>query len=188
MASPFYIQSKLLSEPALVIDIRGAGTTPKTPLNVSLKTSTIQDRNSQLWTFVQAPEINYWFLRNPTTERVVDVTGDPDAHTTPGTLLDADTLNFDYNQVWTFIPSEVEQYFFIQSALSYIPSTPKPDYLSLVIDVQGNSTQPNTALDVYTQKKSSPDWDNQLWTFIDESNHFVPPPPLVVGPPHKIKP
>jgi hypothetical protein len=187
MASPFFIQSIFPTMPhPLVIDIRGASTTPTTPLDVWWKKDASEGWNNQLWTFVQATEINYWFLQNPASGLVIDVTGGPNEYTSPGTFLDANTLNGNYNQVWTFLPSEVENYYFIQSALSYIPPTPEPTVDSLVIDIQGNVEQRNTRLDVFTQKGT--DWDNQLWTFVDENDNFVPPPPYVITPPHKIDP
>jgi hypothetical protein len=48
--------------------------------------------------------------------------------------------------------------FFIQSKLG-----------NLVIDIQGASTKPGTALDAFTKKSTSPDWNNQLWQFVASS-------------------
>jgi hypothetical protein len=50
--------------------------------------------------------------------------------------------------------------FFIQSKRSTIGKLSG----DLVIDISGADTTPGTALDVFTKKKKSPDWDNQLWT------------------------
>ena len=64
--------------------------------------------------------------------------------------------------------------FFIQSKLC----------ADLVIDIQRASTKPGTPLDGYTKKTKSPDWDNQLWTFVDEQgNRVTPPPPFTPPPP-----
>jgi hypothetical protein len=56
--------------------------------------------------------------------------------------------------------------FFIQSKLG-----------DLVIDIQGASKKPGTLLDAFTLKTKGPDWDNQLWTFVDEDGNSVTPPP-----------
>ena len=58
-------------------------------------------------------------------------------------------------------------YYFIQSA----------DTPGLVIDVQGANTKPGTLLDAYTLKTKGPDWDNQLWMFVDEHGNPITPPP-----------
>lgn len=66
-----------------------------------------------------------------------------------------------------FVPSTVVGYYFIQSV----------DSSNLVIDVQGASTKPGTPLDAFTLKTKDPDWNNQLWTFIDTDGNGVTPPP-----------
>ncbi|MGA8026655.1 MAG: RICIN domain-containing protein, partial [Bryobacteraceae bacterium] len=118
-----------------------------------------------LWTFVTPDAPGICFLQNPASGLVIDIQG---ASTKPGTHLDAYTKKSSYpdwnNQLWTFAPSSVSEYYFIVGDGN------------LVIDVQGASTKAGTLLDAYTQKTSSPDWDNQLWTFIDEDGNFVPPP------------
>ena len=60
----------------------------------------------------------------------------------------------------------MSSYFFIQSKLG-----------DLVIDIQGASTKPGALLDAFTLKTKGPDWDNQLWTFVDEHGNSVTPPP-----------
>jgi hypothetical protein len=76
------------------------------------------------------------------------------------------------NQMWTFVPSSEAGYYFIQSRLG-----------DLVVDVEGASTKAGTHLDAYTKKTSSANWNNQLWTFIDEKGNSVTPPPQYTPPP-----
>jgi Ricin-type beta-trefoil lectin domain-like len=177
MGSSFFIKSYLGD---LVIDIKESSTKPGTELDAYTKKTTSPDWNNQLWTFVTSiSEEGYYVLKNPASKLVIDV---QENSTTPGTLLDAYTLKVlgtpplqtnAPNQMWSFMPSSVPNYYFIQSNLG-----------DLVIDVQRDSTKPGTLLDAYTKKTTSPGWNNQLWTFIDESGHQVtPPPPPVVTPP-----
>jgi Ricin-type beta-trefoil lectin domain. len=73
--------------------------------------------------------------------------------------------------------------FFIQSKRSTV-GTLSGD---LVIDIKGGGTTAGISLDVFTKKKKSPDWDNQIWTHeADSSNpgwHYLRaqlPKPLVI--------
>jgi hypothetical protein len=176
MPSPFFIQSKLGAD--LVIDIQRASTKPGTPLDAFTKKTTSPAWNNQLWTFVKSDFEGMYLLQNPASMLVIDLKG---ASTTPGTLLDAYTIHMigspplqsnAPNQIWTFLVSPVAGYYFIQSQSC------------LVIDVAGGSTKPGTPLDGYTKKTKSPDWDNQLWTFVDEQgNRVTPPPPFTPPPP-----
>ena len=170
MSSHFFIQSKLGD---LVIDIQGAKTKPGTLLDVFTKKTKSPDWNNQLWTFVTPDFLpNFYFIQSKLGELVIDIQG---ASTKPGALLDAFTPKTKYpdvtNQLWTFVPTyrgdEFTGYYFIQSA----------DSPGLVIDVQGASTKPGALLDAFTQKTKGPDWDNQLWTFVDEHGNSVTPPP-----------
>jgi hypothetical protein len=174
MSSPFFIKSKLGN---LVIDIQGASTKPGTPLDAYTKKTTSPDWNNQLWEFVTSHFEGSYVLQNPASGLVIDVQG---AKTNPGTPLDAYTLLLSPppivanppNQLWTFSASTEAGYYFIQSNLG-----------DLVIDVEGAKTVPGTHLDAYTMKTKSPDWDNQLWTFIDENGNSVTPPPPAPPPP-----
>ncbi|MBV9742371.1 MAG: RICIN domain-containing protein [Acidobacteriia bacterium] len=165
MSSPFFIQSKLGD---LVIDIQGASTKPGTLLDAFTKKTKSPDWDNQLWTFETSEWPNFYFIQSILDDLVIDVQG---ASTKPGALLDVftqKTKTLDMvNQIWMFVPSTVAGYYFIQSA----------DSTNLVIDVQGASTHPGTLLDAFTQKTKGPDWDNQLWTFIDEHGNSVTPPP-----------
>jgi hypothetical protein len=177
VTSPFFIQSKLGD---LVIDVQEASTKPGTPLDAYTQKTAGPGWNNQLWKFVTSSFEGYYVLQNPASGLVIDVQGD---NTKPGTPLDAYTLKMvgspplvtnAENQLWSFIPSSVPGYYFIQSKLG-----------DLVIDVQGASTKPGTLLDAYTKKTTSPAWDNQLWTFTDEHGDSAtpPPPPPVIPPP-----
>jgi hypothetical protein len=178
MASPFFIKSKLGD---LVIDIQGASTKPGTQLDAFTKKTKSPDWNNQLWEFATSSFAGYSLLQNPATKLVIDVSG---ASTKPGTPLDAFTVNTvgkppivtnSDNQMWMFVPSSEAGYYFIQSRLG-----------DLVIDVEGASTKAGTHLDAYTKKTSSANWNNQLWTFIDEKgNSVTPPPPYTTPPPPK---
>ena len=180
MSSPFFIQSKLGN---LVIDIQGASSKPGTLLDAFTKKTAGPNWNNQLWQFVTSSFEGSYLLQNPATNLVIDIQG---ANTKPGAPLDAYTLKKDGsppldtnapNQLWSFVPSSVPGYYFIQS---YMGNTP------LVIDVEGNSAKPGTNLDAYTKKTTSPDWNNQLWTFVDEQgNSVTPPPPFTPPPPPK---
>jgi len=174
VAYPFFIQSKLGD---LVIDVEGASTKPGTPLDAFTKKTKSPDWNNQLWQFVPSSFEGSYLLQNPASGLVIDVQG---ASTKPGTPLDAFTIvrvgpppldTNATNQLWSFPPSTVAGYYFIQSDLG-----------NLVIDVEGASTKPGTPLDAFTKKTKSPDWNNQLWTFVDEKGNNVtppkPPPPL----------
>jgi Ricin-type beta-trefoil lectin domain-like len=179
MASPFFIQSKLGD---LVIDIQEASTKPGTLLDAWTKKTSGPGWDNQLWTFVPSNSndeflVNYYFLQNPASNLVIDI---QEASTKPGTLLDAWTKKGPdanaSNQLWTFIQSPVQNYYFIQSSLS-------PDEAQLlVIDIQEASTKPGTLLDAWTKKTSGPGWDNQLWTFVDEKGNQVTPPAPVFLP------
>jgi hypothetical protein len=173
MSSPFFIQSKLGD---LVIDIQGASSNPGTPLDVFTKKTKSPERDNQLWEFGTSTFAGSFLLQNPATKLVIDVQG---AKAKPGTALDAFTVKLigppplqtnAENQLWSFIPSPVPGFFFIQSSLG-----------DLVIDVEGASTKPGTHLDAFTKKTGSP--DNQLWTFVDENGNSVTPPPVFVPPP-----
>jgi hypothetical protein len=176
MSSPFFIQSKLGD---LVIDIQGAATKPGTPLDAFTKKTSGPGWNNQLWAFETSSFEGCYLLQNPASSLVIDIEG---ASTKPGTALDAYTLKKvgpppletnASNQLWTFLPSPVPGYYFIQSSMA-----------NLVIDVEGASTKPGTHLDAFTQKAGSP--ANQLWTFIDEKGNTVtPPPPFTPPPPPK---
>jgi hypothetical protein len=165
-----FIQSKLGD---LVIDVQGASTKPGTLLDAFTKKTKSPDWNNQLWTFVWSGSLpNFYFIQSKLGDLVIDV---QDASTKPGTLLDAFTQKTKYpdttNQLWMFVPTYsggvFTGYYFIQSA----------DGPGLVIDVQGASTKPGTLLDAFTQKTKGPDWNNQLWTFVDEHGNSVTPPP-----------
>jgi hypothetical protein len=165
----------------LVIDIQKAATSPGTPLDVYTKKTKTQGWDNQLWEWVASGNLGWYALQNPTSGLVIDVRG---AGNTAGTLLDAYTIGTTAkgvpnqpNQLWAFIPSMVTGYYFISSNLGN----------HLVIDVQKESTQPGTLLDVYTQRTMSPRWDNQLWTFVDEDGNSVTPPSPPPPPPPPIK-
>jgi hypothetical protein len=170
MSSYFFIESKLGD---LVIDIQGASTKPGTLLDSFTKKTKSPDWNNQLWTF-GTPDFlpNFYFIQSKLGDLVIDIQG---ASTKPGALLDAFTAKTKYpdvaNQLWMFVPNysgdEFSGYYFIQSA----------DTPGLVIDVQGASTKPGALLDAFTLKTKGPDWDNQLWTFVDEHGNSVTPPP-----------
>lgn len=165
MPVPFFIQSKLGD---LVIDIQGASKKPGTLLDAFTKKTRRPDWNNQLWTFGTSEYPDYYFIQSILGDLVIDIQG---ASTKPGTLLDAFTQKTKYpdliNQLWMFVPSAVAGYYFIQSV----------DTTNLVIDVQGASKKPGTLLDAFTLKTKGPDWDNQLWTFVDEDGNSVTPPP-----------
>ncbi|HEY6304339.1 MAG TPA: RICIN domain-containing protein [Terriglobales bacterium] len=179
MSSPFFVQSKLGN---LVIDIQGPAPSPGALLDAFTKKTSGPNWSNQLWQFVTSSFEGSYLLQNPATNLVIDIQG---ANTKPGTPLDAYTVKKDGpppldtnapNQLWSFVPSSVTGYYFIQC---YLDNTP------LVIDVEGNSTKPGTNLDAYTQK-TSPDCSNQFWTFVDEKgNSVTPPPPFTPPPPAK---
>ena len=157
----------------LVIDVQGAKTKPGTLLDAYTKKTKSPDWNNQLWTFVTTDLLpNFYFLQSKLGDLVIDIQG---AKTKPGTLLDAYTQKTKYpdatNQLWMFVPvysgDQFTGYYFIQSA----------DGPGLVIDVQGAKTKPGTLLDAFTPKTKGPDWNNQLWTFVDEHGNSVTPPP-----------
>jgi len=175
MSTPFFIQSKLGN---LVIDIQGASTKPGTLLDAYTKKTTSPGWSNQLWEFVTSSFEGSYLLQNSASNLVIDVQG---ASTKDGTPLDAFTINEvghsplktnSANQLWTFLPSKEAGYYFIQSSLG-----------DLVIDVEGASTNPGTHLDAYPQKITSPNWNNQLWTFVDEHGNSVTPPPPAPPPP-----
>jgi hypothetical protein len=161
--------------------MQGDSTKPGTHLDAFTQKTKSPDWNNQPWEFVTSTWNGYYVLQNPASKLVIDVQGDS---TKPGTPLDAFTIHLlgspplqtnALNQVWTFVPSPVAGYYFIQSDLGN---------QNLVIDVQGASTKPSAPLDALTQKTKSPDGDNQLWMFVDERGVSVtPPPPPVQSPP-----
>jgi len=173
MSSPFFIQSKLGD---LVIDIQGAGTKPGTPLDVFTKKTKSPDWNNQLWEFVTSNIEEFYVIQNPASGLVIDVEG---ASEKPGTPLDAFTMKTSPlgliapNQLWAFLPSAEAGYYFVWSNLGNG---------NLVIDVEGANTKPGTLIDAFTKKTKSPDWDNQLWTFVDEQGKSVTPPVYTTPP------
>jgi ricin-type beta-trefoil lectin protein len=155
-----------------VIDIQENSTTPGTHLDAYTQKLSGPDWNNQLWTFVDSGVEGAYLLQNPASQLVIDVQGNS---TQPGTPLDAFTEKVlpgpgplpvrSPNQLWSVFPSSVAGYYFIWSKLG-----------DLVIDVHRNGTTPGTPLDVYPKKTTGPDWDNQLWTFVNERGESVTPP------------
>jgi hypothetical protein len=161
MAMSFFIQSNIGD---LVVDIQGNKTAPRTALDAyTKKTSAAGDAN-QLWEFVPGPLDGYYFIQNPATGLVIDIRGN---NTVPGVTLCAYTMKQDYpntaNQLWCFVPSSTQGYYFIESQLD-----------GSVIDIEGSNTEPGTLLDAFTRKANEN--DNQLWTFVDANNQSVTPP------------
>lgn len=113
-----------------------------------------------------------FFIQSKLGDLVIDIEG---ASTKPGTPLDVftkKTKSPDWNnQLWEFVPSYIEEFYVIQNPAS-----------GLVIDVEGANTKPGTLIDAFTKKTKSPDWDNQLWTFVDEQRKSVTPPVYTTPP------
>ena len=97
----------------------------------------------------------YYFIASKLDGNVIDISGN---NTTPGTLLDAypQKTTGNANQLWEFVPDPAGSgYYFIKSQLD-----------GSVIDIQGNSLAPATALDAWPQKASGN--ANQLWEFVPD--------------------
>jgi hypothetical protein len=97
----------------------------------------------------------YYFIPSKLDGNVIDIVGN---NTAPGTLLDAypQKATGNANQLWEFVPDPAGSgYYFIKSQLD-----------GSVIDVQGNSLAPGTALDAWPQKPTGN--ANQLWEFVPD--------------------
>jgi Ricin-type beta-trefoil lectin domain-like len=97
----------------------------------------------------------YYFIPSKLDGNVIDIVGN---NTAAGTLLDAypQKATGNANQLWEFVPDPAGSgYYFIKSQLD-----------GSVIDVQGNSLAPGTALDAWPQKPTGN--ANQLWEFVPD--------------------
>lgn len=162
MPSPFFIQSKL----DLVIDIQKALTTAGTPLDAYTKKTKWPDWDNQLWLFQSAPTgtlVKYYYLESSVPGLVIDIDG---GGKKTGLQIASKSATA-ASQLWRFVaaPGETDYYFILNNTGN------------LVIDIQGGGTkpEPDTLLDVFKMKTKSPEWNNQIWKFVDDSGKVVKP-------------
>jgi hypothetical protein len=177
MANKFFIQS-LLGD--LVVDISEKGLKkgeiPPATTALDAFTTKKTDNDNQLWTFVPGPNPGYFFIQNPASNLVIDISekGLKAGQTPPAnTDLDAFTMKAsdnpnNANQLWELLagPADKPDYFFLRSLMG-----------DLVVDIRetglkkGEIPPAATALDAFTNKGG----DNQLWTLKSApGNSFKP--------------
>ena len=152
MGSYYFIQNKLNGD---VIDIADSSSTAGAAL-VAFPQKTSGTDNEQ-WEFVPDPGgSGYYFIKSKLNGNVIDIAG---GSITPGTPLVSNPQKSSdaFSQLWQFFEDPAGSgYCFIMSA-----------YYGYVIDVQGGSKAPGTALDAYPQKPTGT--DNQLWRIVGGS-------------------
>jgi hypothetical protein len=160
MSSYYFIKSKLSGN---VIDIEGASTTAGALLDAY--TQKASNNDNQLWEFVADPQgSGYYFIKSKLNGNVIDIQGgNTTAGLKDGTPLDAfpqktgGTVGQTDNQLWQFMKDPAGSgYCFIMSKAN-----------GNVIDIEGASTAPGTALDSFPLKPSAT--DNQLWEVVGGS-------------------
>jgi hypothetical protein len=176
MSSPFFIQSVIGNKETSYDATMVIGIDSTTDQNYLKAYNRNYEDDNQLWTFVPVPQIeNGFYLQNPATGLVIDI---HEKKYEPGTPLDGypmknnvDETYYWNNQLWYFVPNpkyEAPWYFIVNGESG------------LVIDVYQADTatdfaESGTTVDVWNQKTTGPDWDNQVWSFATKDSTFVIP-------------
>lgn len=156
MSDYYFIVSKLNG---YVLDVEGANPAAGAPLIAYPQKSSGTD--NQLWLRVPtgpgsgSSGQSQYYLKSKLNGYVATISGANPAPATP--IINSPKLSpAANNQIWQFIDSDIDGYFFIVSQFN-----------NNVLDIYGNNTAAGTQVISYPQKPgNSP---NQLWTFVDSN-------------------